>query len=529
VTIIEAMHDKRFFFPMLKGRREGWTWGAWEVFLKALFGLPFEESRELLTLRECSGLEVPPTERARECFVICGRRSGKSFISAVLAVYGAAFRDWREVLSPGEVGWIFVLAVDKAQAAIVKSYIKAILNGSPSFRKLIKGETKEQIELRNGVNIGVKTSSFRSVRGYTVLGAVLEELAFWRSEDSANPDRETLAALRPALATVRGSLLVGISTPYARSGVLWEVFRQFFGKPGGPLVWRAPSILMNPTLDKTTVERELEADPEAARAEWEAEFRADISAFIPAEIVEAVTVAGRFVLPRAEGVRYFAFADPSGGRADSFALAIAHRNTEGRAVLDLLHERRPPLSPDAVAREYSDILKGYGLAKVAGDRYAADWVAEAFKKNGILYEPADKTASEMFIELLPMITSGAVELLDQKRLRGQLVGLERRVRAGGKDLVAAYRGAHDDVANAAAGALVMAGAAIGRRPGRVYFAGERIGAESAVTPGPVAASPPLKRRRIFFVGSGAEPERNQDLEEKIRESLRRWKAPPEDI
>ena len=63
--IIETLHDPRFFFPALKGNREAWTWGAWEVFLRALFGLPITDPAELEILRECTGLEAAPTERAR--------------------------------------------------------------------------------------------------------------------------------------------------------------------------------------------------------------------------------------------------------------------------------------------------------------------------------------------------------------------------------------------------------------------------------------------------------------------------------
>jgi hypothetical protein len=66
------------------------------------------------------------------------------------------------------------------------------------------------------------------------------------------------------------------------------------------------------------------------------------------------------------------------------------------------------------------------------------------------------TASELYLNFLPMVSNGSVELLDEKRLRAQLTGLERRARSGGKDLITHYQGGHDDLANAAAGACVMA-------------------------------------------------------------------------
>jgi hypothetical protein len=55
-----------------------------------------------------------------------------------------------------------------------------------------------------------------------------------------------------------------------------------------------------------------------------------------------------------------------------------------------------------------------------------------------------------------MINSGACDLLEHDRLTQQLVGLERRTARGGRDSIDHAPGAHDDVANACAGALVTA-------------------------------------------------------------------------
>jgi hypothetical protein len=45
-------------------------------------------------------------------------------------------------------------------------------------------------------------------------------------------------------------------------------------------------------------------------------------------------------------------------------------------------------------------------------------------------------------------------LLDNRRLATQLLGLERRTARGGRDSIDHASGAHDDLANAAAGVLV---------------------------------------------------------------------------
>ena len=455
ITILQALHDERIFRRLFKDLR---TWRGWEVYLRALFGLPIETAEDLTLCRECTGLESPPSRRAHESFVICGRRSGKSFISAIIAVYLAVFKDWRPYLSPGEKGWIFIFAVDKAQAGIIKAYISGIIAGNRSLGAMVKQETKEAIELKNGIHVAVKTSNFRTVRGFTMVCAIMEEIAFWRSEDSANPDREILAAIRPALATVPESLLIGISTPYSRQGVLWEMFKENFGKPGGPLIWKAKTEIMNPTIDRRVIASALKDDPAMARAEWEAEWREDITAFLPVELIEAAVVEKRFELPRVAGVSYQAWCDPSGGRQDSMTLGIAHKDpTSGKIILDVLRERRPPFRPEDVVEEFVGVVKTYGLSRVKSDRYAAEWVSSAFRERGVIVDNSEYSASEVYINFLPLISNGSVELLDQKRLVAQLSGLERRTRSGGKDVIDHYPGGHDDLAMAAAGALVEVG------------------------------------------------------------------------
>ena len=453
MNIVDALHRKEIFRPLFKDPA---TWHAWEVYLRALFGLGIDDAKDRKLFRECTGLAKPPAKASREAWLVAGRRSGKSYMSAIIASFLAAFKDWKPYLSPGERGWIFVIANDKQQAGIIKAYISGIFHGVACLRSLVEKETQETLELRNGVNIGVKTCSFRTLRGYTVLCAILEEIAFWRSEESANPDKEILAAIRPALSTVPDSLLLGVSTPYSRAGVLFDMFRNYYGKAGGPLIWKAPTLTMNPTISKRLIENALKEDPQAASAEWEAEWRQDIEAFITPELVEAVTVPGRFELPRVEGIQYHAFADPSGGRQDSFTLGIAHKDSRGKVILDVLRERRPPFQPQAVTAEYAEVLKSFGVSCVETDRYAAEYATAAWRECGITARNSDLTASEIYVNFLPIISNGTAELLDLKRLAGQLTGLERRARPGGKDLITHYPGGHDDCAVSASGACVQA-------------------------------------------------------------------------
>jgi len=453
MNIIDALHSDDCFKSLFKDIE---TWHAWEVYLRTLFGLPTENGKDKKLFKGCTGLKRTPDKQAKESFVICGRRSGKSFISSVIAVYIATFKDWSEHLSTGERGYIFIIANDKAQARIVKNYVSGILKSNASFARLVEKDLTWEVELKNQVSIMVKTCDFRTIRGYTLLAAILEEIAFYRSDESANPDKEILAAVRPSLATIPDSLLLGISTPYSRSGILFQMWKKYYGKSGGPLIWKASTGLMNPTIDKSIIQTALKEDPSAARAEWEAEFRADVEAFMPPEFIEAVVVPGRFELPKIADAEYYAFADPSGGRQDSFTLAITHKDKDGKIVLDVSREQRPPFQPKVVVKEFSETLEAYGISQVESDRYAGEWVCEAFREHKIEVKNSEMSVSEIYLSFLPLAANGTVELLDNKRLKAQLAGLERKTRSGGKDLITHYPGGHDDVANAVAGACVMA-------------------------------------------------------------------------
>ena len=460
MNIIESILDPKLLGGAFKDLA---TWRPWIVFLKALFGLDIQDSEDLKLLRDCTDLAMPPKERVRECSAICGRRSGKSFVSAVIAVFLACFKDWTSYLSPGERGHIFIIAVDKAQAGIIRRYIGGLLRGSAILQKQIEKETIESIDLKNGVSISVKTCSFRSIRGYTVLCGILEETAFWRAEDSANPDREVLAALRPAMATVPESLLISISTPYARRGILYDSFKRNFGQPDGrSFIWKAPSTVMNPTLDRELIKEALRDDPQAAGAEWLCEWRADIESFLPFESIQACVVPDRFENPPIAGVTYTAFIDPSFGGQDSFTLAIGHGEADGQLrILDLVRELKPGFPPEQAVAEISAVVKAYRCFEVISDRFSREWVKLEFEKQGVRVKFSPKSVSELYLDFLPLVTSRAVELLDNRRLIGQLGNLERRVRSGGRDLVTHFPGQKDDVGNAAAGVLCFCGKRFG--------------------------------------------------------------------
>lgn len=448
MTVIDVMRSSEFFGSWFQDP----SWDAWMTFLKVLSALELNEN-DRAVYRYHTGRATLPSAAIREVWAIVGRRGGKSLISSAIAVYLACFVDHSQYLKPGEVGTIAILAADRRQARTILRYCRALL-AVDALHGTVVNDNQESIELRNNIQIEVHTASFRTTRGYTLIAAIIDEIAFFRSDESANPDREVVAAIRPGLATTNG-LLLCISSPYSRRGALWEAYSRHFGKDSRVMVWKGTTAEMNSSIDPDVIAQALEDDESAARAEYFAEFRTDTETFVRREIVELCTVRGRTELERAGKIPYYAFVDPSGGSADSMTCAIAHRAAD-KCVLDLVREVKPPFSPDNVVKEFSETLKKFGISKIVGDKYAGLWPVERFRSHGILYEQSAAPKSSIYLDTLPLLNSNRVELLDHPRLISQLLNLERRTSSSGRDTVDHPLNSHDDLINSGAGALLLA-------------------------------------------------------------------------
>lgn len=441
--------DKALLDPRLLGDAIGdaRSWSMWLDCLRAFYGRPLDDPKGFA---EVTGGRALPGKPMKELWAILGRSSGKSRIAAAIACYVALFVPHK--LAAGEVGYVLVLSMTRDQAKIVFTYALGFLESSPALAKEIARTTTTEIRLRNGVIIATHAASFRSIRGRTMLAVVLDEVALWRQEDAAASDLECYRAVTPALARTRGPL-IGISTPYMRGGLLFDKHRKFFGTDDpNVLVVQAPTTSFNPTIDQDAIAAALADDPESARAEWNAEWRSDISAFLDDILIErAVDLHRPLELPPRTDITYRAFADPGGGQHDHFTISVAHTEDE-RTIIDLVRGAAAPYDPHEVVREFADLIRQYGIREIASDFYSAQWAETTWTASGIKFIRSKLNRSELYIEMLPLFTRGAISIPDHARLRKELRLLERRTSRLGKDAVDHPKRGSDDYANAMAGA-----------------------------------------------------------------------------
>lgn len=461
-TILDAMDIAGLTGP---------SWAAWRVFLKAVFALPMDEE-EFALYRKHSGRTTRPTKQVREAWEIIGARGGKSTMAGIVGAWLAIRRDYTPLLGRGERAVIPIIAADKKQAEQVLNALKGFVLESAILPYVATKNDKPRIlatsvEFITGVTVRVATASFRTNRGYTIPAILADEIAVWRSDDAAEPDKEILNALRRGTMTMPEPLLLVFSTPYARKGELYRAFKEWWGQESDRLVvWNADSLTMHPDPNNAEfIASEFERDPMFAASEYGrdgfVQFRADVETFVDPEALEAVIVAGRKELApqRDENgnleVRYVAFTDPSGGSQDSWTLAISHLEGQ-RIVLDAVREVQPSFSPADVVNQYAILLRSYGIIEIWGDHYAGEFPRELFRQQGIRYRTSEAPKSDLYREWLPLLNTAQIELLDLPRLRAQFCGLDRQSARSGKESIDHAPGGHDDVSNAVAGSMVRA-------------------------------------------------------------------------
>lgn len=441
--------------PKLLGESfTGDTRAAMRSVLAGAFGLPLT-GEDLEIFKGLAGDREPPSERVRELWIIAGRRSEKTKTAAAIALYlasvGALHYRISEKLSPGEKAVVSLVAVDRKQAGLAMDYINGLVDNSPILAGMVIRRDTESLHLNNSVAIEINTNSFRAVRGRTLLATIFDEVAFFRSDSTVTPDREVYRAALPGLATLNG-LMIGISSPYSRRGLLYDKYRRHFGKSDDVLVVKGASRVFNPNLDARIVEDALRDDPESAKSEWLGEFRSDLEAFVSREAIDAIVRPSPLEIPYHRNHRYFGFVDPSGGGQDEFGMAIGH--LEGDiAVVDLIRAQKG--TPAAIVAEYAGILKAYDIRSVTSDRYAGSWPADEFARHGISVKHSEKSKSELYIDALPRINSQCAEIPPDEKLINQLCCLERRTSRAGRDSIDHPQGGHDDRANVVAGVIAQ--------------------------------------------------------------------------
>jgi len=440
-----------------------------ETLLRTAYGLPLLSPEQHRIYHECTGRSGAYTPRNyNQVTVVAGARSGKgAMVAAPVACYEAAFGGHHLKLSPGERGTIPVVAQDARAARIVFDFIKTYLQRTPACAALIDDIRSTEIDLKNKMTISIFPCTVKSLRGYAIPSGVMDELGYWRQDGAVDSDTEIETSILRGMPRYQGKL-VKISTPYMRSGVLYNDFKLGYGaEHPSLLVWKASTSNMNPTMtEEMLASLKQRMDPSRFAREFLAEFVEDLETFLPQHLIDAAIMTGQTMLaPQPDRFVYSGGIDASGAGEDAFTASIVHDEIvdgDTHIVQDFLQgwrkSRGGTINLEGIVAEIAGTMHTHNIAAVYADHYAADWVVQSFARHGItiIHAPEKSVA---YLELYPLLAQGRLDLLDHPIQARELALLERRQKPGGKISIShpsAGGHKHDDHANALALAVLMA-------------------------------------------------------------------------
>jgi phage terminase large subunit-like protein len=159
ISLRKSLADKNLLGTTLAGD----SWAPWRTLLIASMGEPLsEDERSVFT--SLTGRAQEPEARVEEFVGVIGRRGGKSRAISVIATYLSGLCQHPNLV-PGERGVLLVIAPDQRQADIVLDYIEANFRGSPILRQLIEARTARSLRLTSRIDVEVRSSDFRRLRG----------------------------------------------------------------------------------------------------------------------------------------------------------------------------------------------------------------------------------------------------------------------------------------------------------------------------------------------------------------------------
>jgi hypothetical protein len=239
------------------------------------------------------------------------------------------------------------------------------------------------------------------------------------------------------------------------------------------------TLSLHPSFSTAVVKRAIKRDAVRAMSEYGFEgkipFRQSESSLVDQAPVDLAIVTDRRELAPVEGVTYVGFLDAAQGSrsGDSMTLAIAH-DDDGNAVVDCVIEKVPPFSPiNVLANDFVPVLERYGVPRVVGDGVSKGFVEQTLRDLGILFDVSTMDKSQLYLNLLNLLNSNAVQLPDIDTLRLQLLSLKRYPGANNRERIDHPKGRayHDDVANVVAGAVALCSGVGGKKRTKVLFSG----------------------------------------------------------
>jgi hypothetical protein len=203
---------------------------------------------------------------ARRALLLCSRQSGKTTVTALLALWVALF----------EAGLVVIVSPSQRQSAEMLRTLKGFYANLEDAPDLV-AESTLKLEFSNGSRILALPGTERTIRG--IAGAALVVV-----DEAARVEDSLLAAVRPMLATAKdGGRLIALTTPAGKRG--W-----FHDSWHGDNSWQRIKVAASdcPRISKEFLAEELkELGAQRFSEEYELAFLDPDEAVFPVAIIDA--------------------------------------------------------------------------------------------------------------------------------------------------------------------------------------------------------------------------------------------------
>lgn len=413
--------------------------------------------------------------------LICGRRSGKTLLSAIIAIYCAISNNWKPFLQKTPFATVLIMSHSREFSDEVLEVIKGLIESSPILSRVINPDAKQTASAMNlkvpwvvngiieysKVQIKVGAASSKTTRGIAACAILCDEIAYWNlDENMKETDVKIMKAVRPAMKQFgKLAMLIKLSSPGIKQGVLYNEYQMDRAGtiPSSYAVFKAPSWMMNTILPKEEFIEEWEYDQDGFDTEYRSNFADSLSNFMSPELVDLAQQNGiKFVPPLAtHEAKYFAAIDAA-FKADRFTftlVSVRENRITQHVIMGWEGTRKDPVKAHTVAQYIKNILKNFPVDHVAADQFAFQPLKEIFDQYGVELKEYTFTPTfkkKIYFNLKKLVHSQQIDLLDHEDQVKEMKALIVEQSTTGTIRIGHPPGGHDDYADAIAVACLLA-------------------------------------------------------------------------
>lgn len=414
--------------------------------------------------------------------LVCGRRSGKTTLVAIIAILSAIQTNWKPFLHKTPFATILIMSHSREFSDEVLDTIKLFIKESPILSKLINHDRKQTASTLNlsipfldseqnieesHVQIKVGAASSKTTRGIAACVVICDEIAYWNlDENMKETDTKVLKAVRPALKQFgEKAMLFKLSSPGIKQGILYDEYHKFkLGKlPPSYVVFKAPTWRMNTIIPEQELIEEFYLDPEGFMVEYKADFLDSLSNFILPDFVDMAVASGVGQFPPDDDIelKYKASLDAA-FKADKFTFTlVASSQNQVRQFLskDWQGTKKNPVKAHEVANWIKNATKDYPIECISADQFAFQPLKEIFNQYDLILEEvlfSSNFKKKIYYNLKKLIHSQQVDLLDISTQTKELKELMVEQSPSGAVKIGHPRGGSDDFADSLATAVYLA-------------------------------------------------------------------------